>query len=160
MAGNPHGPASHPRSEEHTSELQSLRSTLFPYTTLFRSIGKGTSCEFNRSIYGRAQWLVSREWRGIRMGLRPTHRNEKPFFVCHPERRVRSSWRPDEESKEPYGRQLSRPGCCAGRRRPCFLAGIGVLRLPLTAFGVAQDDRQKSISPESAEDDRPNPLGK
>src|SRR3970040_1092393 len=25
------------RSEEHTSELQSPRSTLFPYTTLFRS---------------------------------------------------------------------------------------------------------------------------
>ena len=26
------------RSEEHTSELQSRVSTLFPYTTLFRSI--------------------------------------------------------------------------------------------------------------------------
>src|ERR1017187_5719158 len=29
------------RSEEHTSELQSPRSTLFPYTTLFRSDGIG-----------------------------------------------------------------------------------------------------------------------
>src|SRR6202451_1596666 len=27
----------HSRSEEHTSELQSPESTLFPYTTLFRS---------------------------------------------------------------------------------------------------------------------------
>ena len=26
------------RSEEHTSELQSLQQTLFPYTTLFRSL--------------------------------------------------------------------------------------------------------------------------
>src|ERR1035441_9837438 len=49
--------ARRPRSEEHTSELQSLRhlvcrllflmigrpprSTLFPYTTLFRSVGSG-----------------------------------------------------------------------------------------------------------------------
>src|SRR3970040_2234203 len=28
------------RSEEHTSELQSPRSTLFPYTTLFRSLDR------------------------------------------------------------------------------------------------------------------------
>ena len=28
------------RSEEHTSELQSLMATLFPYTTLFRSLTK------------------------------------------------------------------------------------------------------------------------
>src|SRR3970040_669278 len=32
-----HGLPVERRSEEHTSELQSPRSTLFPYTTLFRS---------------------------------------------------------------------------------------------------------------------------
>src|ERR1039457_6971537 len=80
---------------------QKTRRNKAQFARMPEIIGKGTSCEFNRSIYGRAQWLVSREWRGIRMGLRPTHRNEKPFFVCHPERRIRSPWRPHRSRRNP-----------------------------------------------------------
>ena len=41
-------------------------------------------------------------------------------------------------------------GLAAGPRGyAVILAAIGVLRLPLTAFGVAQDDRQKSKSLDS-----------
>src|SRR3970040_2146591 len=44
------------RSEEHTSELQSPRSTLFPYTTLFRSRGRCTKGDapFRETI--KAEW--------------------------------------------------------------------------------------------------------
>src|ERR1019366_3381386 len=39
--------------------------------------------------------------------------------------------------------QQSQTCCCAGRPKS-GPAAIGVLRLPLTTFGVAQDDRQKT----------------
>src|ERR1017187_9047699 len=46
------------RSEEHTSELQSPISTLFPYTTLFRSGGGAGVREFRKARWpskGRGQ---------------------------------------------------------------------------------------------------------
>ena len=51
------------RSEEHTSELQSLMATLFPYTTLFRSIHSNDfsgayrgKCTFSGSYYQPAEY--------------------------------------------------------------------------------------------------------
>src|SRR6202451_4323328 len=41
------------RSEEHTSELQSPRSTLFPYTTLFRSPNEGAGMACHNGEEGK-----------------------------------------------------------------------------------------------------------
>src|ERR1017187_10532096 len=50
-----HGGPSYCRSEEHTSELQSPISTLFPYTTLFRS-GSARRCSVENP--GEVGWYV------------------------------------------------------------------------------------------------------
>src|ERR1035441_4773614 len=81
-----HGPdpahESQTRSEEHTSELQSLRhlvcrlllgrpprSTLFPYTTLFRSVRSGTPS------------AAMQKASTIRLSMAPTRRtNRRPSF--------------------------------------------------------------------------------
>ena len=97
------------------------------------------------------------------MGLRATYMNQKPFFVCHPERRVRSPWRPDEESKDPYSAHSLSPrkffdgarsrGTPMAASNPNFaaasgghtviFAAIGVLRLARRG-GLAQDDISKT----------------
>src|ERR1035438_3067124 len=84
------------RSEEHTSELQSLRhlvcrlllsdtqrSTLFPYTTLFRSIIKAVHFRPPRIIVQRGRRFTFRKRRGTKLDRKSTRLNSSHLGISY-----------------------------------------------------------------------------